>query len=130
MNIKEILENSKIIAVVGLSDKPERDSYRVATYLLEHGYTIIPVNPKIRQWKGIRAYASLKEIPEKIDIVEIFRRSEFVPAIVDEAIEVGAKVVWMQLGVINEEAAEKARRAGLRVIMDKCMKIENSKLKD
>ena len=130
MDIKEILENSKTIAVVGLSDNPERDSYSVAEYLLNHGYTIIPVNPKIKQWKGIRAYASLMEIPGEIDIVDIFRRSEFVPEIVDEAIEKNAKTVWMQLGVINEDAAEKAKKAGLNVVMDKCMRIEHSRLKN
>jgi len=128
MNIKEILESSRTIAVAGLSDKPERDSYQVADYLLEHGYKIIPVNPMISEWKGIKAYGSLKDIEEKIDIVDIFRRSEFVLQIVDEAIEIGAKTVWMQLGVINEEAAEKARKAGLNVVMDKCIKIEHSKL--
>jgi predicted CoA-binding protein len=129
MNIEEILRNSKTIAVVGLSDKPERPSYDVASYLLEQGYRIIPVNPNITEWKGIKAYGSLLEIKEKVDIVDIFRRSEFVPQVVDEAIEIGAKTVWMQLGVIHEEAAEKARAAGLDVVMDRCTKIEHAKLK-
>jgi predicted CoA-binding protein len=129
MEIGEILRSTKTIAVVGLSDKPERDSYRVASYLLEHGYEIIPVNPKIKEWKGIRAYASLSDVEEQVDIVDIFRRSEYVPGIVDEAIGIGAKTVWMQLGVIHEGAAEKAREAGLNVVMDRCAKVEHAKLK-
>ena len=128
MDISEILKNSKTIAVVGLSGRPERASYDVASYLLSHGYTIIPVNPNISEWKGIRSYPSLLEIPDKIDVVDIFRRSEFVPEIVDQAIKIKAKVVWMQLGVVHEEAAEKARNAGLDVVMDKCMKVEHMKL--
>ncbi|MBI5222879.1 CoA-binding protein [Candidatus Micrarchaeota archaeon] len=130
MDIKSILKSSKIIAVVGLSDKQERPSYDVATYLMEHGYTLIPVNPMISQWKGLKAYPSLSEIPReiKIDIVDIFRKSEDVPPIVDEAISIGAKVVWMQLGIVNESAADKAKSAGLQVVMDRCIKIEHAKL--
>ncbi len=128
MDLASIIRNSRIIAVVGLSDNPQRPSYGVASYLMEHGYRIIPVNPNLSEWKGIRAYPSLLEIPEKIDIVDIFRKSEFVEAIVGEAITIGAKTIWMQLGVINEEAAEKARNAGLEVVMDKCMKIEHMKI--
>lgn len=128
MDIPAILKTSKTIAVVGLSDKPERPSYDVASYLLEHGYEIIPVNPNISEWKGIKAYKSLLEIKEKVDVVDIFRKSEDVPPVVDEAIKLGAKTVWMQLGIVNEAAAEKAKRAGLNVVMDRCMKIEHSKL--
>jgi len=127
-DIESILKNSKTIAVVGLSDRPERPSYQVASYLLEQGYRIIPVNPNISEWRGIRVYGSLSEIKEKVDVVDIFRRSEHVPGIVDEAIKIGAKVVWMQLGVANQEAAEKAKAAGLKVVMNRCMKIEHSKL--
>lgn len=128
MGIRGLLESAKAIAVVGLSEKPERDSYRVASYLLEQGYTIIPVNPGIREWKGIKAYASLSDVPAQVDIVDIFRRSEHVPDIVDEAIGIGAKAVWMQLGIVNEGAAEKARKAGLEVVMDRCIKVEHSSL--
>ena len=128
----KVLKSSKTIVVVGLSDKPERPSYAVASYLVEHGYNVIPVNPMITRWKGIPAYRSLNDIPkkEKIDIVDIFRKSEEISPIVDEAIKIGAKIVWMQLGVINEEAAEKARKAGILVVMDKCIKIEHAKIKD
>ncbi len=131
MDIAEILRRARTIAVVGLSDKPERPSYDVASYLAEHGYRIIPVNPMIREWKGLKAYASLKDIPpgERIDVVDIFRRSEDVPPVVDEAIAIGAGAVWMQLGIVNEAAAAKARKAGLSVVMDRCMKIEHAKLK-
>jgi predicted CoA-binding protein len=127
-DMESILKNSKTIAVVGLSDRPERPSYQVASYLLEQGYRIIPVNPNISEWRGIRVYGSLSEIKEKVDVVDIFRRSEHVPGIVDEAIKIGAKVVWMQLGVANQQAAEKAKAAGLKVVMNRCMKIEHSKL--
>ena len=132
MNISVILKNSKTIAVVGLSDKPERPSYDVATYLLEHGYNILPVNPNLVAWKGIKSYKSLSEIPkpecDKIDIVGIFRKSEDVLPVVEEAIKLGTKTIWMQLGIVNEEAAEKARKAGLNVIINKCMKIEHANL--
>jgi predicted CoA-binding protein len=130
MGIPEILRNSKVIAVVGLSDKPERPSYGVASYLLEHGYTIIPINPNISGWKGLKAYASLGNIPKsvQVDVVDIFRKSEDVPPVVDGAIKIKAKTVWMQLGIINEAAAAKARAAGLNVVMDRCMRIEHSRL--
>lgn len=131
MDIGKIIREAKVIAVVGLSDKPERPSYDVAGYMMDHGYRIIPVNPMISEWKGIKAYRSLSEIPqsEKVDIVDIFRRSEEVPPVVDEAIKIGAKTVWMQLGIVNEEAAEKTRKAGLNVVMDRCLKIEHAKMK-
>jgi predicted CoA-binding protein len=132
MDAATILRSAKTVAVVGLSDKPERPSFDVAGYLLDKGYRIIPVNPNIREWKGIRAYGSLLEIPRNIqvDIVDIFRKSGDVPLVVDEAIEINAKTIWMQIGIVNGEAAEKARRAGLGVVMDKCMKIEHMKMKD
>ncbi|MFH1784982.1 MAG: CoA-binding protein [Candidatus Micrarchaeota archaeon] len=123
-----ILQNSKTIAVVGLSDKKDRPSFVVASYLLAKGYVIFPVNPNLSDWRGIKAYKSLSEIKEKIDIVDIFRKSEDVLPIVQEAISLNPKpqTIWMQLSVINEEAAKIARNAGLNVIMDKCIKIEHS----
>ncbi len=130
MDIPQLLKEARAIAVVGLSDKPERPSYDVAEYLMGHGYTIIPVNPNIHEWKGLKAYASLQDIPAgaEVDVVDVFRKSEDVPPVVDEAIKIGAGAVWMQLGIVNEAAAEKARKAGLFVVMDRCMKIEHMKL--
>jgi predicted CoA-binding protein len=127
MSIETIL-NYKTIAVVGISDDPTRPSHFVASYLEAHGYTIIPVNPKLNEWEGKKCYPDLPSIPAKVDIVDIFRRSEAVPPIVDEAISIKAKVVWMQEGIVNEEAAEKARKAGIDVVMDKCMKKEYAKI--
>lgn len=131
-DIPSILRSAKVIAVVGLSDKPERPSYDVASYLMGRGYGIIPVNPNISAWRGMKAYPGLLAIPKdvQVDVVDIFRKSRDVPPVVDEAIKIGAKTVWMQLGVVNEAAAEKARKAGLLVVMDKCMKIERMKMKD
>jgi uncharacterized protein len=123
--IENILRKSHTIAVVGLSDKPERASFDVAKYLQSHGYRIIPVNPTISEVLGEKAYPNLSAVPEKIDVVDIFRKSEDVGPIVDEAIKIGAKVVWMQLGISNEEAARKAIQAGLEVVMDRCMKHEH-----
>jgi predicted CoA-binding protein len=132
MDIKTILRSAKTIAVVGLSDKPERPSYDVASYLMGHGYTIIPVNPNISKWRGITAYPSLAAIPKDVhvDVVDIFRKNEDVPQVVDDAIAIGAKTIWMQLGVVNGEAAKKAQKAGLNVVMDRCMKIERMKMND
>ncbi len=131
MDIQQLLREAKVIAVVGLSDKPERPSYDVAGYLMAHGYRVIPVNPMMGEWKGLKAYPSLKDIPDdvKVDVVDIFRKSEDVPPIVEEAIGIGARAVWMQLGIVNEEAAGKARKAGLFVVMDRCMKIEHGKMR-
>jgi len=123
--IENILRKSHTIAVVGLSDKPERASFDVAKYLQYHGYRIIPVNPAILEVLGEKAYPNLSAVPEKIDVVDIFRKSEDVGPIVDEAIKIGAKVVWMQLGISNDEAALKATQAGLEVVMDRCMKHEH-----
>ena len=116
--VDEQLLNSKTIAVVGLSDNPQRPSYGVAKYLQSQGYRIIPVNPLIEEALGEKSYPDLKSVPEPIDMVDIFRRSELVPPVVDEAIEVRAKYIWMQDGVINQEAAAKAEAAGIGVIMD------------
>jgi predicted CoA-binding protein len=119
--LRQILNATKTIAVVGLSDKPDRPSHTIPVYLQEQGYRIIPVNPKIAEALGEKAYASLRDIPEPVDVVEIFRKAEDVPPIVEDAIAIGAKVVWMQLGIINQEAAARAEAAGLIVVMDTCM---------
>jgi len=121
----QILRDSKIIAVVGLSPKPERPSYQVAAYLQGAGYEIIPVNPGHEQILGRPCYPNLESIPGRVDIVNIFRNSKEVPAIVDSAIRIGAKVVWMQLGIVHEAAAAKAKAAGLAVIMDRCLQIDH-----
>jgi predicted CoA-binding protein len=125
---EKILNSSRTIAVVGLSSKPDQPSYRVASYLKEQGYKMIPVNPAEKEILGERCYPDLASIPESIDVVGIFRRSEKVPPIVEEAIRIGANAVWMQEGVINEEAAARARKAGLMVVMDKCMRKEHQRL--
>jgi predicted CoA-binding protein len=118
--VDEQLRNSKTIAVVGLSSNPERDSHRVAGYLQSQGYHIIPVNPVIEEALGEKSYPDLKSVPGPIDLVDIFRRSDQVMPVVDEAIEVGAKYIWMQDGVINEEAKAKAEAAGIPVVMNDC----------
>ncbi len=128
MTIENIL-NYKNIAVVGISDDPERPSHFVARFLEAHGYNVIPVNPKLIEWEGKKCYPDLLSIPVNVDVVDIFRRSEVVPPIVDEAIKIKAKAVWMQEGIINEEAAAKAREAGIEVVMDKCMKKEYDRMK-
>jgi hypothetical protein len=119
--ISEVLATARTIAVVGLSPKPYRASYGVTETLQSSGYRIIPVNPNEDQVLGEKCYARLEDIPEKIDIVDVFRRSEFVPEIVDAAIRIGARAIWMQEGVEDEASAERARRAGLFVIMDNCI---------
>jgi len=124
--IGELLKRSKTIAVVGLSDNPLRPSHGVSAYMQSHGYRIIPVNPRVRECLGQKAYASLLDIPvkiapEKIDIVNIFRRPEFVEEIVDQAIQLKVPAIWMQEEVIHERAAEKARKAGIFVVMDLCI---------
>ena len=125
--IDEILKSSKTIAIVGLSSNKFRPSYGVAKYLQAAGYRIIPVNPQETDVLGQKSYARLEDVPEKIDAVDIFRRPEYVPDIVDSAIRLGVRAVWMQEGVINPEAAEKARQAGLLVVMDHCMLKEHGK---
>ena len=126
--VRDILEESKVIAVVGLSPKPERDSHEVAKYLQDQGYRIVPVNPRADTILGEKSYPDLASIPEKVDVVDIFRRSDDVPPVVDQAIDIGAKAVWMQLGIVNEVAAAKAREAGLGVVMDRCMLVEHRNL--
>jgi uncharacterized protein len=119
--IRDLLQRSRTIAVVGLSDSPLRPSYGVSAYMQSHGYKIVPVNPTISESLGEKSYPSLRELPVKIDIVNIFRRSEYVEAIVDQAIELKVPAVWMQEGVINQKAAEKAEKAGIFVAMDLCI---------
>jgi predicted CoA-binding protein len=119
--IEELLRSSRTIAVVGLSSNPMRASNGVAEYLKRSGYEVIPVNPNETEVLGEKCYARVEDVPERIDIVDIFRRSEFVPEVVDAAIAVGARAVWMQEGVIHEDAAERARAAGLQVVMDRCI---------
>jgi predicted CoA-binding protein len=119
--IADALQRAKTIAVVGLSSNLLRPSHGVAAYLQSHGFRILPVNPRIKQCLGEKAYASLLEVPEKIDIVNIFRRSEFVEEIVDQAIQLKAPAIWMQEGVVHEKAAEKARQSGIFVVMDLCI---------
>jgi len=125
--IRDILEQNKTLAVVGLSAKTTRPSHGVAAYMQRHGYRIIPVNPQEDVVLGEKVYPTLDAAPEPVDVVVIFRRSEFVPEVVDAAIRKGAKVVWMQEGVIHEQAAERARAAGLRVVMDRCILKEHAK---
>jgi uncharacterized protein len=119
--IADLLKSSKTIAVVGLSNSPLRPSHGVSAYMQSQGYRIIPVNPKIEEALGEVAYRSLLEVPEKVDIVNIFRRPEFVPEVVDQAIQLKVPAIWMQEGVINQAAAEKARQHGIFVVMDRCI---------
>jgi predicted CoA-binding protein len=123
--VKGVLEKHKTVAIVGLSPKPERDSHKVGRYLKEHGYRIVPVNPGQKTILGERCYSNLRAIPFPVDIVDIFRRSEHIPPVVEEAVAIGAKVVWMQSGIVHHQAAARAHEAGLGVIMDKCIKIEH-----
>jgi len=128
-DIAALLGSARIIAVVGLSSKRYRPSHGVAEYMKHAGYRIIPVNPHETEVLGEKSYAKLEDIPEHIHIVDIFRRSEYVPELVDAAIRIGAKAIWMQEGVVHEAAAEKARAAGLEVIMDRCILKEHGRLK-
>jgi len=127
--IDEILASARTIAVVGLSEKPDRESHMVARYLQANGYRIIPVNPAVAEVLGERGYPDLASIPPEvaIDVVDIFRKPEFIPGIVDAAIARGARAVWMQLGLADNAAAQKARAAGLAVVMDRCMKVEHAR---
>lgn len=127
---KEILGKYRNIAIVGLSGNPDKPSYTVGSYLKEHGYKIIPVNPGEKEILGEKSYPDLNSIPDVVEIVDIFRKPEDVPAIVREAVDIRAKVVWMQEGIINEEAAEYAGKAGLDIIMDRCIMKEHIKLSD
>jgi hypothetical protein len=119
--IADVLKSAKTIAVVGLSSNPLRPSHGVTAYMQTHGYRIFPVNPNIKEALGEKAYGSLLHVPEKIDIVNIFRRSEFVEEVVDQAIQLKVSAIWMQEGVVHERAAQKARRAGIFVVMDLCI---------
>ncbi|RJE90609.1 CoA-binding protein [Paenibacillus sp. 1011MAR3C5] len=124
--IKEILSGSDTIAVVGLSDNPERVSYMVSEAMQAKGYTIIPVNPNADMILGQKSYAKLSDIPVPVDIVNVFRRSEHTPPVAEEAVAIGAKTFWLQLGILNEEAGAIAASGGLNVIMDRCIKVEDS----
>jgi len=126
--IAELLKNARTIAVVGLSDNPFRVSYDVSQYMQSQGYRIIPVNPEIRESLGERAYPTLSDVPERIDLVNVFRRPEFVPEVVEEAIRLKVPAIWLQEGVVHEAAAEKARAAGIFVVMDRCILKEHRRL--
>jgi predicted CoA-binding protein len=126
--LRRILKQNKTVAVVGLSANWYRPSYFAAKYLLDHGFTVIPVNPTHTEVLGLKCYPGLRDIPQKVDIVDCFRKAEDIPPLADAAIAIGAKVLWMQLGIINEAAAEKARKAGLEVVMNRCIKIEYARL--
>ena len=127
-DLRRILVDFKRVAMVGLSDDWSRPSNFAAKYLLDHGFEVIPVNPKYDAILGQKCYADLRDIPTPVDIVDLFQRVERVPPFGDQAIEIGARVVWMQLGIVHEESAQKARDAGLEVVMDRCMKIEFARL--
>ncbi|MDD5190104.1 MAG: CoA-binding protein [Dehalococcoidales bacterium] len=126
--IEKILKDSKTVAMVGASDNPDRASNHVFLYLEGCGYHVIPVNPTAKMVCGKKCYPDLSSIPERVDVVDIFRRSEDVPAVVDEALKIGAKAIWMQEGVVNEQAAKKAEDKGLPVVMNRCMLKEHSKM--
>lgn len=126
--LRRILTDYKRVAIVGLSDDRSRPSNAVGKYLLDHGFEVIPVNPGYDEILGQKCYPDLTSIPTPVDIVDVFRRVEHIPALVDDAIAINAKVVWMQLGLVHEEAAQKARDAGLEVVMDRCIKIEYARL--
>lgn len=125
--VVQILKSSRTVAVVGISHKPERDSHMVARYLKEHGFKIIPVNPKYREVLGEPCYPDLASVPDHIDVVDIFRNVDAIPGIVDEAIAAGADTIWMQLGLVHNDSAQKAREAGLKVVMNKCIKVEHAR---
>jgi len=125
-DLRRILVDFKRVAMVGLSDDWSRPSNFAAKYLLDHGFEVIPVNPKYDAILGQKCYADLRDIPTPVDIVDLFQRVERVPPFVDQSIEIGARVVWMQLGIVHEESAQKARDAGLEVVMDRCMKSLNT----
>jgi predicted CoA-binding protein len=126
--LKKLFHDTKTIAVVGLSDNGSKPSNRVAAYLKRHGYKIVPVNPGAEEILGEKSYPDLKSIPIPVDVVDVFRRPEFIPEVADAAVEIGAKVLWLQQGITHEEAAKKARAAGLMVIQDACMLQEHSRL--
>jgi len=127
--IIKLFEQARSIAVVGLSNKPERDSFKVSQYMQKKGYRIIPVNPRVNKVLGEQSYSDLLSVPDTIDIVNIFRRSEHVPPIVAEAIKINPMAIWLQLGIINEEAAKTAALNGIPAVMDKCIMVEHRRLK-
>ncbi|MCL4437816.1 MAG: CoA-binding protein [Candidatus Thermoplasmatota archaeon] len=131
-HIPEILKNYRNIAVVGLSDKSDRDSYRVAKYLMSHGYRIIPVNPAIKTWEGIESYPSVSSIPDhiKVDVVDVFRKPEAALDIVRDSLSRSPKVLWLQEGVVNSDAADLAKQNGMMVVMDRCMMKEHNRIKN
>ncbi len=126
--LRKILHESKTIAVVGASDKPWRDSRNIAEFLLTHGYEVLPVNPKYEKVLNRQCYPDLRSLPKEVDIVDVFRNPEFIEEIVDEAIEVRAKTIWLQLGVVNQKAARMAEDAGLQVVMDRCILVDHRRL--
>ncbi|QPC85153.1 CoA-binding protein [Phototrophicus methaneseepsis] len=126
--MRDVLAQARTIAVVGHSDNPGRTSYQIARYLRNAGYTVYPVNPTVREIDGQPSYASLADVPEPIDIVNVFRRSEYVADVVDEAIDVGAKAIWTQLGVVDNAAGQRALEAGIDVAMNRCIKVEHARL--
>ena len=126
--LRRILKESRVLAIVGLSASWHRPSYFAAKYMLEHGYRVIPVNPQYQEVLGQKCYTSLREIPEKVDLVDVFRKAADVMPVAEDAIAIGARVLWQQLGVKNEAAAARARAAGLETVMDRCVKIEHGRL--
>jgi len=126
--MQEILQSVKTIASVGLSSNPEKESYGIVLYLKDQGYRIIPVNPTASEILDEKAYPDLTSIPEKVDLVQVFRKPEDVPPVVDEAIKIGAQAIWMQEGISNEEAAQRARAAGMKVVMNACMRVAHRQL--
>jgi len=127
-SLRRILKENRVLAIVGLSASWHRPSYFAAKYMLEHGYRVIPVNPQYAEVLGQKCYASLREIPEKVDLVDVFRKTADVMPVAEDAIAIGARVLWQQLGVRNEEAAARARAAGLDTVLDRCVKIEHGRL--
>lgn len=126
--LKDILRGNRTIAIVGLSDKPERDSNIVARFLMERGYRIIPINPSLKEVLGMKSYPDLRSVEEEVHIVDIFRNIEAVPSLVDEALLIGPRVIWLQLGLVHNPSAEKAARAGVKFVQSKCIKKEYTRL--
>lgn len=126
--LREILKSARTVASVGVSSNPDKPSYGIFEYLVEAGYRMIPVNPTVPQILGKKTYPDVPSIPEKVDVVQVFRKPEDVPPVVEQAIKAGAKVVWMQEGIVNEEAAARAEKAGLKVVMDRCMRETHRRL--
>jgi uncharacterized protein len=127
-SLRDLLESARVIAVVGMSDDPSRPSYQIGRYLKRAGYTVYPVNPTLTEIEGDKVYATLADVPEPIDIVDVFRRPEYLDGVVDNAIEVGAKAVWAQLGISDEDAARKAEAAGIPMVMNRCIKVDHARL--